>query len=440
MTQSFEADWTWNGESFVSGVRIELDDEGRIAALGTTRAADAPVDKRLSGRALLPGFVNAHSHAFQRALRGHGERFPRGAGSFWTWREAMYGLVERLDLDSVHEISRLAFHEMLRAGITQVGEFHYVHHLQHEDWLLDEAVLDAAREAGIRSVLLLVYYQTGGIAKALSPAQERFATASPAAYWEAFDRLQEKLDPASQRLGCVVHSIRAAPLEELRAVRMEALRRGVPFHMHVEEQRQEIADCSAAYGAPPMRLFLEQLEVDGSFTAVHCTHTSPEDLSAFLAAGGNACICPLTEANLGDGIPPAEVLYGGDRGEQALSLGTDSNARISFLEEMRWLEYAQRLHLEKRGVVLDEKGFSARRLIDIATRGGARSLGSDAGVLQVGAPGDFFTIDTDALELRHTGAPADHAEALVFGAGNRVIAETFVAGRCVSSSSSMGEA
>ena len=204
--------------------------------------------------------------------------------------------------------------------------------------------------------------------------------------------------------------------------------------MHVEEQPAEVADCLEAYGERPMGLFLAHLGIDESFTAVHCTHTEPADMGAFLGAGGNVCICPLTEANLGDGIPGAQVLF---RPETAVSLGTDSNARIAFLEEMRWLEYAQRLRLEKRGVVLDGEGFSARRLIDIATRGGARALGSDAGVLAVGAPADFVTVDLGVSELAHGHPPEDGerhpglAETLVFGAGNGVFAETYVAGRPV---------
>jgi len=432
VTRSLEADWTWTGRSFEAGVRVGFEG-GRIVSLERGAAPGEGVE-RLRGRALLPGFVNAHSHAFQRGLRGRGERFPRGAESFWTWREAMYELVETLDVERVHELSLHAFREMLRVGITEVGEFHYVHHQEPGDWRLDEAVLRAARDAGIRLVLLQVYYQTGGIGSELSPAQRRFGVKSPEEYWRAFDRLAADLDPATQRMGCVVHSIRAAPLAELMEVRAEAVRRGVAFHMHVEEQPAEIADCVEAYGERPMGIFLARLGVDESFTAVHCTHTEPAELRAFLEAGGNVCVCPLTEANLGDGIPTAEVLF---RPETEVSLGTDSNARISFLEEMRWLEYAQRLALERRGVVLDGEGFSARRLLDIATRGGARALGSEGGALAVGAPADFVTVDLGAGELAHGPPPEDAqfhpglAETLVFGAGEGVIDQTYVAGRPV---------
>ena len=420
MSRVIEADWTWTGAGFESGIRLAIDEDGRFAV----SESDREPDERWNGKALMPGFVNAHSHAFQRGLRGQGEHFPEGSGSFWTWREAMYGLVESLDDERIFEISRLCFEEMVRAGITEVGEFHYVHHFREGDWKLDEVLLRAARDVGIRISLLLAYYRSGGIEKPLTGAQKRFAVRSPEEYWNAFQRLSEHLDPATQSLGCVVHSIRAAPLDELAEVHAEARRRGVVFHMHVEEQRQEIEDSVAAFGAPPMRLLLDRLEIDSSFTAVHCTHTSPDDLRALFDTGANACICPLTEANLGDGIPPTGLFDG----KHAIALGTDSNARISFFEEMRWLEYVQRLAGERRGVVLDGAGRSAERLIEIATSGGARSLRGEARDLRPGAPADFICIDLGATSLGG-GDGTRLASSLVFGAGNDVIEGVYVGGR-----------
>lgn len=418
----FEADWTWTGARFERGVRVRVGPDGRIAALG---ALAEPVTERLSGRALLPGFLNVHSHAFQRGLRGQGERFPQGAGSFWTWREAMYALVGSLDAARLRALSAQAFREMLAAGITTVGEFHYLHHGREDDWELDEAVLEAARETGIRLVLLQVYYRTGGIGKPLAGAQRRFDARSFEEFWRHADGLARRLDPARETLGAAPHSIRAASLEEIERVHAEARARKLVVHMHLEETSQEIADCRAAYGRTPMELVAASLDLDAGFTAVHGTHTGPDQLAFFLNSGANLCLCPLTEANLGDGTPAL-----GRVPRVGLCLGTDSNARISMLEEMRWAEYAQRLAREERGALVDEEGEVARRLFAAATLGGARALGVRAGAIEVGAWADLVALDLGAPELQ--GWSADTLlESLVFGAGERALAGTWVGGRRV---------
>jgi formimidoylglutamate deiminase len=410
-----EADWTWTGERFESGVQVRID-EGRIAEVGELGSPD----QRLEGRALLPGMVSAHSHAFQRGLRGKGERFPAGSGSFWTWREAMYGLVGRLGPDEFQALCLRTFREMRRAGITCVGEFHYFHHGPGLDgWELDERVLRAAAEAGIRIALLQVYYRTGAIGQPLEGPQRRFDGSSPAAFWEQMDRLGALLDPATQTLGASVHSLRAAGLDDLHAVYDEARRRDLVFHIHVEEQRKEIQDALAYYGRRPMQLLLETLGTATDVTAVHCTHTDPEDMERFLAAGGTVCVCPLTEANLGDGIP-------GKTG--AACLGTDSNARISMLEEMRWLEYAQRLATESRGALRDRDGQVARALFEAATVNGAGALGIEAGRIAPGCWADFTAIDLGAPSLAGW-EPDTLLDSLVFGAGDETIAATCVGGK-----------
>lgn len=421
-TRVIEADLTWTGAAFEPGVKVALDADGRIAAVG---ALAAPTTERLAGRALLPGFVNAHSHAFQRGLRGRGERFPAGSGSFWTWREAMYGLVESMDEKRFRALSRQAFREMLAAGITSVGEFHYLHHdASCAGWRLDRVLLEAAREAGIRLVLLQAYYNAGGCGQLLGPAQRRFATTSPAAFWAHFDTLTADLGPG-QALGCVVHSVRASALWELEAVHAESKRRGLVFHMHVEEQPREVEECLDYHGLRPLELINARLDVDERFTAVHGTHSRPRDLEALFAAGGSLCVCPLTEANLGDGIPD---LHAVDFGRVAL--GTDSNARVSMVEEMRWLEYAQRLLRGKRGIVVDGEGRAARALLRSATAAGARSLGVEAGEIRPGAWADLVALDLGAPVLE--GVEAEHLpEALVFGAGEGVIAGVCVGGRWI---------
>lgn len=416
-----EADWTWTGTTFVEGVRIAVGEDGRIAEVGT----DAAPTRRLTDRALLPGLISAHSHAFQRGLRGRGERFPEGVGSFWTWREAMYQLVDSLDRERFHALAASAFREMRAAGITTIGEFHYLHHsATGADFAFDEAILAAARDAGIRIVVLSAYYRTGGIGKPLGPAQQRFATASPEEYWAQMDRLAARLDPKREQLGAAVHSVRAASLEDLAAVHGEAVRRGLVFHMHLEEQRQEIEECLAAYHKRPMALVNEILDVDGNFTAVHGTHTIVDDLAEFLEAGGRLCVCPLTEANLGDGIP--HLSWPGD-GAERISLGTDSNARVSMIEEMRWLEYGQRLRTETRGALANDDGWAARQLLNAATVSGAAALGVAAGRIAPGLWADFCTVDLSHPTLHHI-APEDLLDAIVFGSGNEVMAESCVGG------------
>ena len=418
-----EADLTWTGSRFESGVRISVDRTGRIEAVG---ALDAVPTRRLPRRALVPGLVDAHSHAFQIGLRGRSERFAAGAGSFWTWRDAMYELAGSLDRGGFRDLCARAFGEMRDSGITAVGEFHYLHHATEErDGSFDAVVLEAAEEAGIRLVLLQSYYETGGIGRPLAPAQRRFAVGSVTEYWERFDRLAERLDPATQSLGVAPHSIRAANLDDLAALHAEARRRGLPVHMHVEEQRGEIEECMAAYGEPPMALLQRSLSSLEAVTAVHCTHTTSEDLEAFVEAGGSICVCPLTEANLGDGIPD---LAGMARRAGRLCIGSDSNLRIAMVEEMRWLEYGQRLRREERGVLADEEGRVGRSLLTAATRGGAAALGLAAGAITPGSWADLTALDLDAPELE--GCDEDGLlDAWVFGAGDRAVAATCVGGR-----------
>jgi formimidoylglutamate deiminase len=420
--QTIQADLTWSDGGFLPNRAITIGADGRIQSIGAP--GPGPV-RRLEGVALLPGFVNAHSHAFQRGLRGSGERFASGTGSFWSWREAMYALVSTLDRQSLGGICRQAFAEMLNAGITTVGEFHYLHHDRDGDFAFDDVVLEAAYETGIRLVLLQAYYAAGGIGQALEAGQRRFATVDIGAYWRQMDRLAQRIDPATQSLGVVAHSIRAAGLPEIRALHAEAGRRGLPFHMHVEEQRREIEETVAACGRTPMRLLCDELDAGGNLTAVHCTHTAPADMADFLERGGRVCVCPLTEANLGDGIPDLSAAHtpGG-----RISLGTDSNARISAIEEMRWLEYGQRLRREARGALTGPGGEVAATTLDAATRGGAAALGLGAGGMAVGEWADLAAVDLAAPPL--SGIPAAGLlEAIVFGAGNEAIKGTFVGGK-----------
>jgi formiminoglutamate deiminase len=417
--QTLQADLAWVDGGFVPNIVIAVGADGRIASVGR----DERPTRRLEGMALLPGFVNAHSHAFQRGLRGSGERFPTGGGSFWSWRQAMYGLVSTLDRATLARICRLAFAEMRDAGITTVGEFHYLHHDRDDDFAFDKVVLAAAADVGIRLTLIQAYYATGGVGKPLEPGQVRFATRDLDRYWRQLDQLAAGLPP-TQTLAVAAHSVRAAGIDEIVALHAEAGRRKLPFHLHLEEQRQEIADTLAAYGRTPARLLCEELKGGAELTAVHCTHTSPSDMAALLARGWKACICPLTEANLGDGLPELSALH--ETGGR-IALGTDSNARISVLEDMRWLEYGQRLRRELRGALTDVDGGVAATVLAAATTGGAASLGVEAGTIAPGAWADFVAIDLSAPALAEV-PESGLLDAIVFGTDNGVIEGTFVGG------------
>ena len=338
----------------------------------------------------------------------------------------MYRLVTDLNDEAFYRLCLQAFREMRAAGITAVGEFHYFHHSKNAtDYEFDRLLLKAAGAVGIRIVLLNAYYKTGGIGQPLGAAQQRFRTSSPEEYWRNFDRLQDELEDPTQSLGAVVHSLRAASLEDIGQLHAESVRRSIPFHIHVEEQQKEVADSIAAYGKPPMAALDGVMRGMHNVTAVHCTHTDPADMARFLNAGGTACICPTTEGNLGDGVPE---LPGHHPADGRITLGTDSNLRICMTEEMRWLEYGQRLANQSRGMHTDGTGSTARRLLQIATANGAKSLGLDAGRIEAGAWADFAAIDLAVPALRGCDETT-LLDALVFGTANGAVAETCVGGR-----------
>lgn len=421
-----QPDLLWTGAAFEPGLAVEVGADGRIASVAPPPAG-AAIERR-AGQALLPGFVDVHSHAFQIGLRGRGERFPLERGSFWTWREAMYELVESLTPEKLRELSRRTFREMRRAGITAVGEFHYVHHADPAaaDFALDAAVIEAAREAGIRLVLLQSYYRTGGPGKPLVGGQRRFDGVSIERFVGHCDRVAGSLDPARETMGLAPHSLRAVSPGELAALAGEAARRGWPLHLHLEEQRREVEECLSFYGKGPLSQALESLGDAGpgqrlAATGIHLTHTEGDQLVDWFARGWTAGLCPLTEGNLGDGIPAlAEVPP-----PRHLALGGDSNLRVSMLENLRWLEYGQRLRTERRGLLGERPAIE---LLAAATAGGARSLGLAAGAIAPGRWGDFVAVDLSHPTLAGVAAE-ELPEALVFGAPDEVLLATAVGGR-----------
>lgn len=334
-----------------------------------------------------PGFANSHSHAFHRLLRGRAQ----GPGSFWSWRTEMYGVAARLTPETYLRLARATYAEMVLAGYTCVGEFHYLHHdiggVPYSDRnAMSAALAHAAAEAGIRLTLLDTCYLSGGIGRPLSPVQQRFSDGS-AEQWAS--RVEEFTAPAGVRVGAAIHSVRAVPAAEIPVVVEWA--DGRPLHVHVSEQRAENEACEKAYGTSPTRLLAEAGALTGNTTAVHATHVDPTDFS--LLGGGFVCFCPTTERDLGDGIGPARELSAAGA---TLALGSDGQSVIDPFEEMRALEMNERLRTETRGI------FRPAGLIAAATAHAALGW-PDAGRIAPGCHADLVTITLDSPRTAGSG-------------------------------------
>jgi formiminoglutamate deiminase len=389
------------GDEAERSVRIEIE-AGRIGAVSVgVQPGDG---ERLHGLTI-PGLANAHSHAFQRALRGRAH----GPGSFWTWREQMYALAETIDPDGLHRLARATFAEMALAGVTVVGEFHYLHHgpggtPYADPNELGRTLLAAAAEAGIRIVLLDACYLHGGSA--------RFRDASAQAWAERVSLLDDGT-------GAAIHSVRAVKPDEAAVVAESAAQRGAPLHAHVSEQPAENAFALERFGVTPCKLLEQAGALNERFTAIHATHPSAADIELLGAAHATVCLCPTTERDLADGIGPARALA--DAGAR-LALGSDSHAVIDLLEEARAVELDERLASGERG------RHGAAQLLTAATAGGYASLGlHDAGRIAPGALADLTTVALDGVRL--AGAPP--LAGAVFCAGAADVRDVMVGGSWV---------
>ena len=369
-----------------AGTRIGAIETGVAAQSGDSRHGVA-----------LPGLPNLHSHAFQRAMAGLAEA-PGGAGrdDFWSWRETMYRLVGRLTPEDVLAVAAMAFCEMLEAGFTRVGEFHYLHHdidggAYAEPARMAAAVAAASAETGIALTLLPVFYAHAGFGGAApSEAQRRFVTDL-----DGYARLRDGCAAAlggldGAVLGIAPHSLRAVTPDELTG--LLALAPDGPVHIHVAEQMPEVEACLAWSGRRPVRWLLDHVPVDERWCLVHATHVDPQEVAGTAARGAVVGLCPITEANLGDGLFPAGALL--DAGGR-FGVGSDSNVRIDAAEELRLLEYGQRLLHRQRNVLARDGGSTGRTVFDRALAGGAQALGASSAGLTVGAPADIVALASD---------------------------------------------
>jgi len=422
VTDTWWCENAWfGGDSVTQGVLFTVTD-GRITAIDTDTTA-RPGSHRLRGL-VIPGLANAHSHAFHRALRG---RTQRDRGSFWTWRDLMYRAAERLNPDRYRRLTRAVYAEMTLAGITSVGEFHYVHHEAGGAHYADpnamgHAVIDGAADAGIRLTLLdTCYLSSAPDGAPLSGLQLRFGDGTGDRWAQRVEALRQHVGGRPAVLvGAALHSIRGVPLQHMPAVVEWAAAHGAPLHVHSSEQTREVEQCLAAHGRTPTAVLRDVGALGPRTTAVHATHLTSDDIADMDGTSTGACFCPTTERDLGDGIGPAPALLAG-RG--LFSLGSDSHAVIDLFEEARAVELDERLASRTRGTI------TADRLLRAATYDGHRALGwTDAGELAVGARADFVAVQADSIRTAGGGATVEN---VVFAAAAADVTDVVVDGRAV---------
>ncbi|MEV5861662.1 formimidoylglutamate deiminase [Streptomyces sp. NPDC052071] len=418
VTATYWMSHAWLGTHVEPGVLLEVSG-GRVAGVRT--GVDTPPPGATALRGLtVPGLANTHSHAFHRALRS---TVQVGSGTFWTWRETMYRTASRLTPDTYYDLARATYAEMALAGITAVGEFHYLHHAPggtpyDNPNAMGEALIAAAAEAGIRITLLDTAYLAAGFGEKPNRHQTRFSDGTADAWAERASLLQGDDDLVV--IGAAIHSVRAVPAEQLATVARWARERSVPLHVHLSEQTAENDACLAAHGRTPTRLLADHGVLGPATTGIHNTHLTPEDIELLGASRTGTCMCPTTERDLADGIGPADALQ---RAGSPLSLGSDSHAVIDLFEEARAMELNERLRTHVRG------HWTASALLRAASADGHAALGRpDGGTLEPGAPADLTTV---ALDSVRTAGPVPRlgAEAAVFAATAADVRHTVVAGR-----------
>lgn len=464
----------YRGGRFQSGSALLCDETGQIPEVHEPH--EVVVGAKLDNRALLPGLINAHSHAFQRVIRGRTEyRTANSKDSFWTWREMMYSAASRLTPEDVYDASRMAFLEMALSGITSVGEFHYLHQAPNgsaydDPNLMAKEVVRAANDVGLRIALLRVAYARSGYETETNPRQLRFIENDPETYLKNLEELGRDLAAgatvkessieavadnafpggwasAMAWVGVAPHSVRAVPLNYLKEVITAANSKQLPVHMHVAEQPAEVSVCIQEYRRSPVALLATEGLLSERFTAVHAIHVTPKAVRMLAEARAMVCACPTTERNLGDGIVPVDNFF--DQGVR-VSLGSDSHTEIDLLEDARELEYHLRLQKTERAVLdgrsprvsegsgssdLADESFPharasalASRLFACATVNGAASINAPGGTLDEGHPADFFTVDLDDPSI--AGASSDDLlAAIVFSLSRTAIRDVVVGGK-----------
>ena len=421
--QTIDAAMLWTPSGWQVDAGFDID------AAGSVRAQDR-AQPTGSGHWIVPGVPNLHSHAFQRAMAGLAERQTNPEDSFWTWRETMYRFASRFDPESLHAVAAQLYAEMLEAGYTTVCEFHYLHHapdgMYTDPAAMSRALVSAARDVGIRLTLLPVLYMSGGFdGRELSERQQRFGHDIDG-YLRLLDTLREE-EHDGLRIGCALHSLRAVPAVAMREV-LAVLPAGSPVHIHIAEQIGEVQDCISIRGAPPVEWLMANADVDAHWTLVHATHLTEAEVQRIAASGATVAICPTTEANLGDGLFPLRAYL--DAGG-AWGIGSDSQISVSPVEELRWLEYGQRLATRHRNIAVQPGTSSVgETLLRGTLASGANATGHAVGGLDDRQCADWIVLDTEAPQFAGV-TPHDAVDRWIFSGNRNLVRDVHVAGRQV---------
>ena len=418
-------------DGWANNVHITIDANGMITAVNRDSTAESG---QQSLDCLLPGIANIHSHAFQRALAGRTERGSDRKDSFWTWRTLLYRFVAQINPDNLRQIATQLYIEMLKAGYTAVAEFHYIHNQPggqpyDDPAAMSQALIDAASATGIQLTLLPALYMQGGFGGLPTEASQQRFLSTVDSYLERLTMLTSAPAPHCQ-VGIAFHSLRAVSPEAIDAVLLWRKQHGanIPVHIHAAEQQQEVADCIQCFGMRPVEWLLSR-GIDDSWCIVHATHLTPEEITALAPTGAVAGLCPTTEANLGDGIfPLAEYLAAGGQ----IAIGSDSHVSVSPIEELRWLEYAQRLNCQQRNLAAStDEPHTGKRLLQSVLAGGARALGrSTQGQIAPGCAADLIEINTNHPTLAECGNE-ELLDCLVFSGNHNPVRQVMTRGQWV---------
>jgi formimidoylglutamate deiminase len=424
-SRNVRAGQLWQPDGWRAGAAFGVGADGRLvqASEGADESSEAWV---------LPGMPNLHSHAFQRAMAGLAERKGRSDDSFWSWRETMYAFAAAIGPDELKAIAAQLYVEMLKAGYTQVCEFHYLHHQPDgtpyaQPEAMSLALIEAAREAGIALTLLPVLYISGGFdGRALTARQRRFGN-DVDGYLRLLDTLRQH-QSEDVRLGIALHSLRAVPEAAMREVLASDIAKSCPIHIHIAEQIGEVQDCLAVRGARPVEWLFEHAQVDARWCLVHATHLTVAEMLQIARSGAVAGLCPSTEANLGDGLFPLAAYLDA---HGTLGIGSDSHISISPVEELRWLEYGQRLTSGHRNIAARGQGVSVgETLWRAALHGGTQASGLPIGALQQGARADLLVLDETSPLLAARDARSV-LDSFVFAGNTPLVRDVMCAGQWV---------
>jgi formimidoylglutamate deiminase len=427
----------WTQQAWVQGawkhnVCMEVDSRGHWSRIECD-IVQAPANATVLGGPVLPGMVNAHSHAFQRAFAGLSERRTSDADDFWSWRDRMYGVALRITPAQMRAVAAQLYVELLQGGYTQVCEFHYLHHSETGAPYADPAtmawaVADAAFDAGIGLTMLPVLYERAGFSQpALREDQRRFSGTPD--FIADLQRNMQESGRALLNAGVSIHSLRAASEASIRALLQHVAGTDMPIHIHVAEQMQEVRDCLEHTGQHPIEWLCSELPLDPRWQLVHATHAETSEIETVAHSGAGIVICPSTEGNLGDGLPdlPGWLDHG-----VPMAIGSDSHVSRQWAEELRWLEYGQRMNLQRRNVAASpaKEPATAARLFEAALSAGGQAAGQRAWGIQTGARADMLVLETSIPGL--LGVPPSHTlDALVFATNTSAIRDVYVAGKHV---------